>query len=206
MAAETWWDDADQALADRRVLLRRDLGRGWVDAPMVNNEPRLDPHGDDDASQVLRTEREARRLTGLNEGRAWRRRRESSVLMVVRHEVFANPDHEAHRDAWQRVGAASLDATWRTRWRERDVANAWIEARMVPGDQGPLAGLDDVDWLQVEDHTNPLGGIDVSIYEHISVWSGRCLVTLTLRHPHGLDMDDIVASATRAVRRRIPIT
>lgn len=201
--AGRWRVDADQAAAEAPVLERRVLGRGWVDAPMVNNEPRLDPHGDDDASAELRVERDRRRLTGLHEGRAWRRRRDARVLLVVRHEVFAAADDGRHRALWQRRGPASLEATWRARWRERDVEPGWVEARAVEGaDRGPV-DADDLDWFRVEDHTDLRGGIDVTVYEHLSVWAGRHLVTLTLRHPHELDVDEAAHAAAAAVGRSL---
>jgi hypothetical protein len=223
------FEPADQAAAAAPVLDRRTLGRGWIDAPMVNNEPRLDPHGTDPASEALRARREARRLTGLHEGRAWRRRGRVPGLVVVRHELFADPDpaeRAAHREDWTRLGAASLDATWRERWRERHVTPGWVESRRVGppvgAEEGVLAegaaphgraagGLvggvalpEAVDWFRVEDHTDPSGGGEVTVYEHLTVWGGRHLVTVTVRHPLGEAEDPLVAVLAGAVVSRLP--
>ncbi|MEZ5139953.1 MAG: hypothetical protein R2711_14655 [Acidimicrobiales bacterium] len=111
-----WWDPADQAAAERPVLHHRDLGKGWHPVPMVNNLERLDPHGDDPASEAVRGARSSRRLTALDEGAAWRRRRDGALL-VARVEVFAGDDEERHRAAWQASAAASLDAVFQARWR-----------------------------------------------------------------------------------------
>lgn len=191
----------DQRAASLSLLDRRKLGRGWTEALMVNNEPRVDPHGEDEASARLRAVRDARRLTGLHEGHAWRRRREPRVLLVVRHEVFARTDDFGHRTLWREVGPASLDATWRERWRERDVVPGWIETRDVGEDRG----LDDgeVDWFHVDDHTDPSGGREVTAYEHVSLWVGRHLVTLTLRHPFELDVDPDLVRAVETARTRL---
>lgn len=231
---EAGFDPDDQAAAEAPVLDRRALGRGWIDAPMVNNEPRLDPHGTDPASAALRARREARRLTGFHEGRAWRRRGRTPGLVVVRHEVFADADpggRLAHRDEWTRRGAESLDATWRERWKERDVMPGWIEARPVarppagatePGvgddaaqQDAPAGGSSEglvaevafpeaVDWFRVEDHTDPTGRGEVTLYQHLTVWGGRHLVTVTMRHPLGEASDPFVAAVAEIVVARLP--
>jgi hypothetical protein len=208
------------------VLTAKDLGRGWISVPMVNNEARREPFGHDEASLVLETVRQRRRPTGLHEGRAFRHR-DSGALCVVRSEVFADaapvgdevigPGGDpvaAHRAAWAELGEAALDATWRQRWRERDRRPAWIEARWVhrPGDRtGPLGDPTggEVDWLRIEDHTPavepeaPGGAGEVTVYDYVTVWAGRRQVTLVVRHPLGLDLDDAVLAATRRVLTRL---
>ena len=225
---ERWWDPLDQQVAEAPVLARADLARGWRPAPMMNNVERLDPLGDDPASELVRAARAQRHLTGLDEGRAWRRSPDGGLL-VVRVEVFAPEPLDAdgatggdravgrvtaHRSAWQAHGAAALDATWRQRWRERDVEPRWIEARALEVDERPepLHGFREaptgsaltgaVDWLRIEDHTDPTGGGRVTLYEHLSLWLGRGLVTLTLRHDLDHDAADVAATAAAAVARR----
>lgn len=190
-------------MAELPLFDRRDLGRDWAPAPMVNNRERLDPWAPDPASDPIRAARERRRLTGLDEGRAWRRR-DGGGLAVVRTELYADPDDREHRDAWRAGAESALDATWRARWRERDQAPGWIEARWVrEADRpGPLRALGPgasgwagaVDWLRIEDHTDPTGQGRVTVYEHLTLWHGRAQVTLTLRHPLGLDLDPVAAA------------
>lgn len=215
------WDPADQRLAGVAVLTARDLGRGWIDVPMVNNEARREPFGHDEASRMLEAARQRRRPTGLHEGRAFRHR-DSGALCVVRCEVFADdgpaPGEDdpvaAHRGAWSTLAEAALDATWRERWRERDRHPAWIEARWVqrPDDPvGPLTAAPGatLDWLRIEDHTPPVehahqgGPGEVTVYDYLTVWAGRRQVTVVIRHPLGLDLDDAVAGAARGVVRRL---
>jgi hypothetical protein len=208
-----WWDAEDQAFAERPVLHHRDLGRGWIPVPMINNVERRDPYGDDAASEPIRAAWEARRPTALDEGAAWRRRSDAA-LMVARVEVFADDDpHGAHRAAWHEHGPASLDATWRQRWRERDREPGWIEARWRPPTErpdplrleGPAAAPEaaSIDWIVVDDHTGADEADAVTAYEHLSLWSGRVLVTLTLRHHHGDDVDDVACAAALAACRRV---
>ncbi|WP_426572419.1 hypothetical protein [Aquihabitans sp. McL0605] len=212
-----WWDPEDQAFAERPLLARSDLGKGWQSVPMFNNAERLDPHGDDPASEELRTIRARRRLTALDEGAAWRLRR-AGVLAVVRTEVFADDDpadRAAHRDAWDRLGTICLDAVWRQRWTERDRAPGWIEALRRRGDRPAVADLsapagsteadapDPVDWITVEDQTGTVESGLVTQYEHLTLWRGRALVTLTVRHGQGDDVDDALAVAAAAVLRRM---
>jgi hypothetical protein len=215
------WDPADQRLAGVTVLTAKDLGRGWISIPMVNNELRREPFGHDGASQALEAARQRRRPTGLHEGRAFRHR-DSGALCVVRSEVFADAapavgedDPVAgHRTAWTTLAEAALDATWRERWRERDRHPAWIEARWVqrPDDPaGPLPNAPGValDWVRIEDHTplvehaHPGGPGEVTVYDYLTVWAGRRQVTVVIRHPLGLDLDDAVAGAARCVGQRL---
>ena len=210
---ERWWDEADQAVAESRLLRPADLGRGWSRAAMVNNAERLDPFGDDEASAAVRAVVGRRRRTALHEGDAWRRRRDG-VLCVLRVEVFAvesEGDAAAgvgavpHRRVWEEHGTASLDATWRQRWRERDRDPGWIEARRRPegerADEVPTP--EDVTWLVVEDQTGIHDGGAVTIYEHLTIWAGRAVATLTLRHDLGVDVDDVAASAAGVVDRAL---
>lgn len=209
---DRWWDPADQAVAESRLLRPADLGRGWSRAAMVNNAERLDPFGDDEASAVVREVVGRRRRTALHEGEAWRRRRDG-VLCVLRVEVFdagsdgGGPDAgaAAHRRSWEEHGTASLDATWRQRWRERDREPGWIEARRRPVGDGAdeVATPEDVTWLVVEDQTGVHDGGAVTIYEHLTIWAGRAVATLTLRHDLGVEVDDVAASAAQVVDRAL---
>lgn len=194
---------------------RATLGKGWVPTPMVNNVERLDPYGDDPASEAVRTARSQRVLTALDEGAAWRHRRDGALL-VARTELFADDDEAAaaHRAAWQEHGPACLDAVWRARWREREVQPSWIEARWrssqpdasgETGDQAGEALAPDhahlVDWLVVEDHTGATRTEVVLRYEHLTVWAGRAVVTLILRHDHRHDLDDVAGRAAASAVR-----
>ena len=58
-AEDRWWDAADQAVAESRLLRASELGRGWSAAAMVNNAERLDPYGDDEDSAVVRAAAQA---------------------------------------------------------------------------------------------------------------------------------------------------
>ena len=214
---ELWWIAADQALAEQPVLDRRDLGKGWVPMAMVNNDERLDPHGDDPDSRSVRAARSQRTLTALDEGHAWRDRRSSSLL-VSRVEVFAEPDGGGHRLAWRQHGVGCLDAVWRARWHERDREPGWIEARWRdPRDRPPPLGpagsaegdgvsiplADAVDWITVEDQTGSDAAGRILLYEHLTIWAGRALVTLTLRHDQADDVDMVAAAAVVAACRRL---
>jgi len=162
---------------------------------MINNVERVDPYGDDPASARLRAARALRQLTALDEGQAFRQRR-TGALAVLRLEVFASPDSGGHRAAWQDDGVACLDALWRQRWRERDREPGWIEARWV--DRGAV-----VDWITVEDHTDTPATDVVVRYEHLSVWSGRTLATVTIRHDQGQDVSDAAERASSALAGRL---
>lgn len=185
---------------------------------MVNNVERLDPHGDDPASDAVRAARQARKLTALDEGAAWRRRRDGALL-VARVEAFVDDDEAAHRAAWQANGAPSLDAVFRARWRERGREPGWIEARWCAASDRPdglRAGAaeaseaaDALDWLVVEDHIDLTAEDPVVVYEHLTLWAGRVLVTLILRHRLGEEVHQALAgavpaawSATRELSRR----
>jgi hypothetical protein len=192
---ERWWDPADQALVERPLLVPADFGPGWTADPMLNNAERFEPLADDADSLAIRAARDGRGRTGLDEGRAWRRRR-TATLAVLRLEVFAVADERAHRAAWHHHAEASLDATWRARWAERGVVAGWIESRWVDRDDDGAGPADDaVDWIRIEDHTDPSGAGRVTVYEHLTVWAGRRHATLTMRH----DLDTDVSTAAAAV-------
>ncbi|HWJ96509.1 MAG TPA: hypothetical protein VNQ33_00035, partial [Acidimicrobiales bacterium] len=171
----------------------------------------LDPHGDDEHSAALRAERERRILTALDEGAAWRHRKER-VLVVARNEVFRDADDRAHRALWQEHGPACLDAVWRQRWREREAEPGWIEARRwsddeleaaSPADGEGRAAFGQVDWITVEDHTNTASSGTIDRYQHVSVWCGRALATVTLRHDDALDLDGTTVRIALAAYRRL---
>ncbi|MCU1371310.1 MAG: hypothetical protein JWO77_2504 [Ilumatobacteraceae bacterium] len=206
-----WWDDADQAFVEAPLFPSGYLGRGWQTVPMWNNAERVDPYGDDDHSAVLRAERARRTLTALDEGAAWRRRADR-VLVVPRVEVFADPDDRDHRAAWKEHATACLDAVWRLRWRERDTEPGWIEARWKDPDViGAVASADDegggalgqIDWITVEDQTGTATSGIVERYQHLTVWCGRGLATITLRHDDALDLDDVALHAAFGAYRRL---
>ena len=213
-----WWDLTDQRIAEEPLLDAGLLGRGWRPAPMVNNSERLAPFGDDPASIAVQACRQARRPTALDEGRAWRNAK-AKALVVVRSELFADERDDvagAHRVAWHEHGEAALDATWRQRWRERDFEPAWIEARRLHPHQD-AAEVDlghNIDWLRIEDHTTAVGrasrqapgegaGGDVTIYEHLTAWVLRRHVTVVIRHPQGMDLDDVVERVAVELNARL---
>lgn len=192
-------------------MATRDLGRGWQSVPMPNNAERLDPHGSDDGSAILRAARKDRVLTALDEGAAWRHRKDR-VLIVPRVEAFASGDDRAHRAAWTEHGTACLDAVWRERWRERDVVPGWIEARwkaddaiaeVAPAGNETGAALGQIDWITVEDHTSTPTSGTVDRYEHLTIWCGRALATVTVRHDDAIDVDLVSAAVGLAAYRRI---
>lgn len=210
---DRWWDSSDQELAERAAVGRRIFGPRWIDAPMVNNVERLRPYGSDEASSSIEEQRRSRRPTALDEGRAWRHR-DTRALLVVRVEVFAEADDRAHRAAWVHDGAASLDATWRERWRERDQTPGWIEAVAVGTGERPdplhafaqaeptgVAAA--IDWFRVEDHTDLTGARDVLLYEHLTVWAGRAHGVLVVRHDLGQSVDRAVAQAAAVFHARL---
>jgi hypothetical protein len=198
-----WWDPVDQGWAEDLALPRRSLGRGWLDVAMVNNAERADPLTGSAAAAVLAA-RAAREVVALDEGRAWRRRRDG-VLAVLRVEVYRSADDRDHRAAWRATGEPALEDTWRERWRERGRTPGWVEARWVPSPEVPsLGAVDRVDWLRLEDHTEAAEHDAVMTYEHLVVWLGRAQATLTVRHLAGLDLDDVVASATAALASAEP--
>ncbi len=208
---EHWWDDDDQAFVEGPLFTSRDLGRGWQTVPMPNNAERLDPYGDDAHSEALRAERDKRGLTALDEGAAWRQRKER-VLVVPRVETFAEADDRSHRAAWRMLGPACLDAVWRERWRERDVAPGWIEARwkaaeeivaVAPAGEEGVGALGQIDWITIEDHTTSAASSTVDRYQHVTVWCGRGLATVIVRHDDALDLDQTTMGVALASYRRL---
>lgn len=199
---EPWWDLDDQAFAESYLLAGRDFPKGWRPLIMVQNLERLDPWEGVEAAAAVAAAREARHLTALDEGSAWRDR--DNALVVLRVEVFEDPDDGEHRARWQADARDVLLETWKARWRERDQVPAWIEVREhghepIPD---PELGGDAVDWYVIEDHTDPAGTGDVALHHHVTVWAGRALLTLTLRHSVGVDQDPQIAYlATRLVAR-----
>ncbi len=208
---EHWWDDDDQAFVEVPLLITRDLGHGWQTVAMPNNAERLDPYGDDAHSEALRAERARRRLTALDEGAAWRQRKER-VLVVPRVEAFADADDRTHRAAWRMLGPACLDAVWRERWRERDVTPGWIEARwkpdeeiagVHPSDEEEVGALGQIDWITVEDHTTTAETGTIDRYQHLTVWCGRAMATVIVRHDDALDLDATTMRVALAAYRRL---
>lgn len=197
-----WWDPVDQAWAEDLLLARRSLGRGWLDVALVNNAERPDPLAGPGAAAVLAA-RAARCLVALDEGRAWRRRRDG-VLAVLRVEVYASADDEAHRSAWRDAAEEALADTWRERWRDRGRQPGWVEAGWVPATGGPDRWAGRVDWLHLEDHTEAAAHEAVMAYEHLVVWLGRAQATLTIRHVDGLDLDGAAVSAATALAGAAP--
>lgn len=198
-----WWDPFDQAWAEDLALPRSCLGRGWLDVAMVNNAERREPLAGPAAVAVLAARAE-RGLVALDEGRAWRRRRDG-VLAVLRVEVYADGDDEVHRSAWRRTAEAGLEDTWRERWRERGRQPGWVEARWMPAPAGPAhEGGGRVDWVHLEDHTEAAELDAVMAYEHLVAWLGRAQATLTIRHVDGLDLDEVVGSAAAVLAQAVP--
>jgi len=171
---------------------------------MLNNAERFVPFAEGPAAAAILAARAARTLTGLDEGQAWRRLKPSS-LAVLRVEVYARPDEVGHRAAWTTDAEACLDATWRDRWAERDHPGGWIEARWVDAAErnASIGAAPTVDWLRVEDHTDPTGGGGVALYEYLTVWGERTQATLTIRHPLDDDLDGAVAGPIAELVSRI---
>ncbi|HEY4376108.1 MAG TPA: hypothetical protein VGM93_03080, partial [Acidimicrobiales bacterium] len=194
----------DQAFAEGPLIGRRDLPRGWRSVPMWNNEEHLDPWEGVPEAAAVRAARAARGLTALDEGAAWRDR--DGRLLVLRVEAFAAPDTGAHRAAWQASAVACLDATWRLRWKERDHPPGWIEARPRPDAADREKSLkvpSDVDWYEVEDHTDPSGERQVTMYQHLTLWRDRGQIVVTGRHRAGDELDDVLSGLSRRLLSRL---
>jgi hypothetical protein len=183
---DRWWDPSDQALAERVAPGRVGLPRKWKPTTMINNVEVLDPYEGIEAAAGLVTARAARHRTALVEGDAWRGPRRQ--IAVLRVEAFADRggDHAAHRAEWVRAGPACLVETWRRRWVERDVEPGWIEVtRRDDVDVDPR-----IDWLRIEDHTDLADPTDVAVYQHLTLWAGRGVAVVTVRHLLDTPVDD----------------
>jgi hypothetical protein len=110
------------------------------------------------------------------------------------------------------LGPACLDAVWRERWRERDVAPGWIEARwkdagdiaaVAPTDDEGAGALGQIDWITVEDHTTNVETGTIDRYEHVTIWCGRALGTVIVRHDDALDLDAATVRVGLAAYRRL---
>jgi hypothetical protein len=181
-----WWDPDDQARAERVAPSRIGLPRKWKPTTMINNAEVFDPYEGIGAADALVETRDRRGRTALVEGDAWRGPRRQ--LAVLRVEAFADRDAGLadHRAAWIRDGAPCLVETWKQRWTEREVEPGWIEAtRREDVDVDPR-----IDWLRIEDHTNLADPTDVAVYQHLTLWAGRGVAVVTVRHLLDTPIDD----------------
>ena len=137
---------------------------------MVNNLSLIDPY-EGVAAVAIRTARVARQLSALDEAVAFRAKHRQ--LLVLRTEMFVEQDETAHRAAWQADGPAVLTSTYQARWAEREVTPNWIETTVRPALELPDDVDPRIDWLRVEDHTDPRRSGVVSLYEHLTLWCGR---------------------------------
>jgi hypothetical protein len=193
---ERWWDPADQAFVEGPLLRALDFPKGWRATLMLNNSELLDPYEGADAV-AIRAVRAERVLSALDEGVAYRAKHRR--LLVLRTEVFVEPDETAHRATWRRDGPSVLTSTYQARWAERDITPNWIETTIrrpsdLPSDVDPR-----VDWLRVEDHTDPKRAGAVTIYEHLTLWCERANAVLTVRH----ELDQPVEEMAVAVAHRL---
>jgi hypothetical protein len=146
---------------------------------MINNSELIDPYEGVDAS-AIRAAREHRQLSALDDGVAYRSSQRQ--LLVLRTEMFVDPDEVAHRAAWHAEGTRVLTDTYRARWADREVTPNWIETTVRrPGDL-PVPMDPRIDWYQVEDHTDPRRLGTVTLYEHVTLWCGRANAVVTVRH------------------------
>lgn len=200
---QRWWDPADQAFIQQPLVRSRDFPKGWRPTVMLNNAELLDPYEGAEAP-ALRALRATRVLTALDEGVAYRASHRQ--LLVLRTEMFADPDETEHRGAWQTDGPRVLADTYRTRWAERDVAPNWIETTIrrppdTPADIDPR-----IDWFRIEDHTDPRRTGTVTLYEHLTLWRGRANAVITVRHEPDYHVDAIaLAIAHTLIDRLAPV-
>jgi hypothetical protein len=165
----------------------------WKPTTMVNNVEVLDPYDGIEAAAGVEQARAERVRTALVEGAAWRG--PNRQLAVLRVEAFADrgPDaavaRSAHRSAWQRDGAACLLETWRQRWTDREVAPAWIEVTR----RDDIAVDPRIDWFRIEDHTDLADPADVQVYQHLTLWAGRGLAVVTVRHLLDTPVDEVAS-------------
>jgi hypothetical protein len=195
-----WWDPGDQAFIQQPLLSRHDFPKGWQPTTMLNNSEQLDPYEGADAPRI-RAARAARVLSALDEGVAYRTRH--GQLLVLRAEVFVDPAETAHRAAWQADGPAVLTSTYRARWAERDVVPNWIETTIAPMTARPAELDPRIDWLRVEDHTDPKGSGIVTIYEHLTLWCGRANAVITVRHEPDEPVREVAYDIGHTLLRRL---
>ena len=121
----------------------------------------------------------------------------------MRTEAFVDPVETAHRETWRSDGPAALTATYQARWAERDVRPNWIETTIRRPGELP-AGVDArIDWLRVEDHTDPKREGVVRIYEHLTLWCGRPHAVITVRHEPDQHLEDMTLKVARALLGRL---
>lgn len=201
---ERWWDEADQVIVEKTLLTLRDLPKRWRPMPMVNNAEMLDPFADVPAADAVRRARSTRRLTALDEGVAFQGK--DSRLVVLRVEMFADPDEEGHRETWRRDGPAVLTATYKARWAERAHVANWIDVRARRSADLPAPLDPRIDWLRVEDHTDPSRRGVVRVYEHLSLWAGRAHAVVTVRHLLDQQLDEVAAAVGATVLDRLEVS
>ncbi len=199
-AEEPWWDLEDQAFIEQPLLRRRDFVKGWQPTIMINNAELIDPYEGADAP-AIRAARSDRRLSALDEGVAYRAKHR--LLLVLRTEMFADPDETRHRAAWQANAPSVLTSTYQARWAEREVAANWIETRVRPPTELPTEIDPRIDWLQVEDHTDPKRSGTVTLYEHVTLWCGRANAVVTVRHEHDQHVEPMTAEIGRRLLQRL---
>lgn len=195
-----WWDPGDQAFIQEPLLSRRDFPKGWQSTTMLNNQELLDPYEGAEAPRI-RAARAARVLSALDEGVAYRARHRQ--LLVLRAEVFVQPDETDHRAAWRADGPTALTSTYRARWAERDVAPNWIETTVRSVTDRPADVDPRIDWFRVEDHTDPKRAGIVTIYEHLTLWCGRAHAVMTMRHEPDQQLDGIALQIGHALLHRL---
>jgi hypothetical protein len=183
---QPWWDPDDQVHAERVAPSRVRLPRKWKPTTMMNNVEVFDPYEGVESASALVAARAERSRTALVEGDAWRG--PNRQVAVLRVEAFADRgvDLTDHREAWKRDGRACLLEMWRRRWIDREVEPAWIEVTpRVDVEADPR-----IDWLRVEDHTNLADRTDVSVYQHLTLWAGRGVAVVTVRHLLDTSVDE----------------
>ena len=74
---------------------------------------------------------------------------------------------------------------------------------VAPADDDGLGALGQIDWISVEDHTTAPESGTVDRYQHLTVWCGRALATVIVRHDDALDLDDTSLRLGLAAYRRL---
>lgn len=195
---EPWWDPDDQRRAERATLTRRDLPKKWRRRVLVNNEESLDPYAAVPEAEQLTLAADARVRTALDDGTA--AAGPDMQLAVLRVEVFRDSDDTDHRTTWQNDGPAVMAALYRHRWRERDQNPGWVEATWPRFDWEMEPR---VDWLRVEDHTDRRHESGLFLYDHLSLWAGRALASLTVRYAPGFDAEPVIVDLADATLARL---